>query len=270
MKEVILMKTNYHTHTKRCGHAGSFEDEEYVLSAIENGYRELGFSEHAMFSDIYNEYGMRPPYSDLEGYIEAIRNLKVKYIDKIKIYCAMECEYFIEYYEELKELLDNNKMDYLIFGNHYLAHKKGSIYTPKEIFSSVQYFDLYINKAIEAMESKLFKIFAHPDFVFQFYDVWNNHTEEMCLKLIKKAEENNVYLEINIGGFRRGIRKYESQQRYPFPYENFWKLVKENGNKVIIGVDAHDPKQFSYEDEYQLALDFANKLGIKVEEKVNI
>ena len=136
MKEVKSMKTNYHTHTKRCGHAGSFEDEEYVISAIENGYNELGFSEHAMFSDIYNEYGMRPPYSDLEGYLESINYLKEKYKNKITIYKAMECEYFSEYYDELKELLDNNKLDYLIFGNHFMAHKKGSIYTPKEIWST--------------------------------------------------------------------------------------------------------------------------------------
>ena len=30
------MFTNYHTHTFRCGHAGSFSDEEYVLEAMEH------------------------------------------------------------------------------------------------------------------------------------------------------------------------------------------------------------------------------------------
>ena len=99
-------------------------DEEYVIKAIENNYSELGFTEHAMFSDIYNEYGMRPPYSDLEEYIETINSLKEKYREKIKIYIGMECEYFKEYHDELKELLDSKKMDYLIFGNHYVAHKK--------------------------------------------------------------------------------------------------------------------------------------------------
>jgi histidinol-phosphatase (PHP family) len=264
------MNTNYHTHTKRCGHSGNFEDEEYVISAINNGFKELGFTEHAMFSDIYNEYGMRPPYSDLDGYIESINNLKEKYKDQIKIYCGMECEYFKEYYDELKKLLDDKKMDYLIFGNHFIAHKEGSIYTPNEIWNTDLYFDLYMNKAIEAMESKLFKVFAHPDFVFQFYDEWNEHIKEICLKVLKVAKENDVYLEINIGGFRRGKREYKNGIRYPFPYENFWKLVNEVGNKVIIGVDAHNPLDFGNVEEHKLALDFANKLNIKVDANITI
>ena len=39
-----MIKCNYHTHTKRCNHAVG-EDEEYVLSAIENGYKVLGFAD---------------------------------------------------------------------------------------------------------------------------------------------------------------------------------------------------------------------------------
>ena len=36
---------NYHTHTKWCSHAVG-EDEEYILNAIINGIKKLGFSEH--------------------------------------------------------------------------------------------------------------------------------------------------------------------------------------------------------------------------------
>ena len=41
-----MRKTNYHMHTYRCMHA-SGTDEEYVLSAIKNGYEEIGFSDHS-------------------------------------------------------------------------------------------------------------------------------------------------------------------------------------------------------------------------------
>ena len=40
------MTINYHTHTYRCGHAVGNE-REYVEKAIELGFSELGFSEHA-------------------------------------------------------------------------------------------------------------------------------------------------------------------------------------------------------------------------------
>ncbi|MCB7558415.1 PHP domain-containing protein, partial [Tyzzerella nexilis] len=39
------MKTNFHTHTFRCGHAVGNE-EAMVKSAIEEGIEVLGFSEH--------------------------------------------------------------------------------------------------------------------------------------------------------------------------------------------------------------------------------
>ena len=43
----MSIKTNFHTHTTRCLHA-SGSDEEYVLKAIELGYKTLGFSDHAL------------------------------------------------------------------------------------------------------------------------------------------------------------------------------------------------------------------------------
>ena len=40
-----VKKVNYHTHTKRCKHAGG-SDEEYIESAIKSGFQELGFADH--------------------------------------------------------------------------------------------------------------------------------------------------------------------------------------------------------------------------------
>ena len=52
--------------------------------------------------------------------------------------------------------------------------------------------------------------------------------------MIKAAKENDVYIEVNIGGFRRGIQKLGDELRYPYPFDKFWKLVKKNGNKIIV------------------------------------
>jgi len=68
---------NYHTHTKRCGHAIGL-DEEYVLSAISNGYVELGFSDHISHDNVEQN----------EEYIQSIQQLKEKYKDQIDIKIA--------------------------------------------------------------------------------------------------------------------------------------------------------------------------------------
>ena len=41
-----MLKANYHTHTKLCNHAVGMP-EDYVLKAIELGFKELGMSCHA-------------------------------------------------------------------------------------------------------------------------------------------------------------------------------------------------------------------------------
>ncbi len=39
------IRSNYHMHTTRCGHATG-TDREYVESAIRLGYKTIGFSDH--------------------------------------------------------------------------------------------------------------------------------------------------------------------------------------------------------------------------------
>ncbi|MBQ3459486.1 MAG: hypothetical protein IJH14_02320 [Solobacterium sp.] len=70
-----MIRTNWHTHTKRCGHAVG-EDEEYVLAAIQGGLKTLGFSDHAA-------YPKPQPYermdiSEVPGYIASIRPCRKK------------------------------------------------------------------------------------------------------------------------------------------------------------------------------------------------
>ena len=69
--------SNYHTHTKRCGHATG-EDEDYVLEAIGYGYRNLGFSDHAMLPDFSEPY-TRGDFSLFHEYCDSIRSLAKKY-----------------------------------------------------------------------------------------------------------------------------------------------------------------------------------------------
>ena len=73
------MTYNYHTHTKRCGHATG-EMENYVLRAIENGIKYMGFSEHISFQspDGADAY-FRLPKSQIQEYLDEVNILKEKY-----------------------------------------------------------------------------------------------------------------------------------------------------------------------------------------------
>ena len=51
-------------------------------------------------------------------------------------------------------------------------------------------------------------------------------------RLCELALEYDVILEYNVSGLLKDL---------PCPHDKFWEIVKEVGNTVIIGVDAHNP-----------------------------
>ena len=77
-----MLKANYHTHTFRCGHAGSFKDEEYVQKAIEAQFQTLGFSDHIMLPG-FEQYKYRGNFDMCQNYYNSINSLKEKYKDQI-------------------------------------------------------------------------------------------------------------------------------------------------------------------------------------------
>ena len=111
-----MLKTNYHTHTIRCGHA-SGEDEEFVLEAIALGFTELGFTDHIMLPD-HPQIGIRGDYSLLDDYVNSLNKLKEKYKDRITIHIGFEAEAMKYYFPYYRSLLKSGKIQYLILGNH--------------------------------------------------------------------------------------------------------------------------------------------------------
>ena len=84
------MTTNYHTHTYRCGHASGTE-REYVEKAIELGFSELGFSEHAPMpfpkeiptANMERLLSMRLKMSETEAYFDTLVKLRDEYKNDI-------------------------------------------------------------------------------------------------------------------------------------------------------------------------------------------
>ena len=71
-----MIRHNYHTHTKRCGHATG-EDEEYVLAAIQAGVKTLGFSDHAPY-DLPHP-SERMDITQVQEYFDSVHALQKKY-----------------------------------------------------------------------------------------------------------------------------------------------------------------------------------------------
>ncbi|MCQ2087140.1 MAG: histidinol-phosphatase [Bacilli bacterium] len=258
-----MLKYNYHTHTKRCGHA-SGEDEEYVLRAIDDGYKVLGFSDHVMLPGM-TQKGIRGDYSELEGYLASIRSLQEKYKDQITIHCGLECEYFEEFASFYKELLATKKVDYLILGQHFYFTENGEFasctwYAEDVIKSETKYIELLI----KGMASGIFKYVAHPDVYCLLEDHWTPEFESMAHQICKAAIQYDIPLEINLCQTRSG-----DVTRWRYPNEEFWKIASTYGVRVVIGADAHKPEMLDTVC-FERAFELIERYNLKYEEKVDI
>ncbi len=256
---------NYHTHTKRCGHA-SGEDEEYVLAAIQAHYDGVGFSDHIMLPNIICD-SVRARYEQKGEYLASIKNLKEKYKDQIKLYVGFECEWdshFVKYYQSL---LDNKEVDYLIFGNHGCYFKNGE--HNYKIRSKNAFLKIYLRKAVAALNSGLFKIMAHPD-LYMNYTPWTKEAEYVATIICQEAKKNNVALEMNCGCILNDVKRMVyGENRYRYPYPEFWKIAKKTGNTIVVGLDAHHPSAF-YSQNKKIMEDLIQELQMPITDKLDI
>lgn len=122
-----MQKFNYHTHTRRCGHAdNNMSDEDFVKEFIKKGFTKIAFTDHCPEKEeIDHRTNMRIKYSEKNEYLESIKSLKEKYKDKIEIETGFEVEYLPGQEENLFEL--KNETDKLILGQHFIYDDKNDL-----------------------------------------------------------------------------------------------------------------------------------------------
>lgn len=261
-----LMKNNYHTHMYLCRHAvGDVND--YVEEAIRLGFTSLGMSDHAPFEEL-EDRSVRMHPEDLPLYLSKCDLAIEKYKSNIKIYKALEIEYFSKYDGIYKAYLSH--LDYLALGQHYIEdeHSLNGLRSTYAL-TTIEHIHTYVSTVIEAMETGYFKLICHPDLML--YNIMNFDEKVIAesKRLIEAAKRLGIPLEINANGIRKGVRQTKDGLRYLYPRLEFWKIVKAVGAKVIISSDAHDPR-YLYDDEVKVAYQFAIDLGIEVEEDIKI
>lgn len=249
------MIANYHTHTKRCQHA-SGEDREYVEAAIAAGYRILGFADHCpwVFPDGYVS-GIRLAPSEVDGYFHSLETLKKEYAADIKIYIGFEAEYLPWMMEEQEKLLAGYPVDYLLLGQHYLGNEADNVYMSHKTEDEGRLKE-YADRVLTGVATGKYLYVAHPDLI-NFAgpaEVYQKHMRRLCEGL----KQAGMPLEINLLGLSEG-------RRYPNPL--FWEVAKEVGNKVILGVDAHNPERLKERDVVEQGQRLAEKFGLEVVDK---
>lgn len=246
------MFANYHTHTTRCRHAVG-EDREYVEAAIASGLKILGFSDHCPW--IYPDgfvSGIRLSPQEVDGYFSSLEKLKKEYENDIKLYIGFESEYCAPLQQAQEEFLKDYPVDYMILGQHFLGLESESVYvgamTAQEN-SLIRYVDI----VLEGLATGQYLYLAHPD-VLHFVgddDTFKKHMR----RLLSYLKEKNIPAEINLQGL--------ADNRH-YPSVNYFELLKEIGNDVILGIDAHDPALLLNKEIQEKASALCRQYGLNV------
>lgn len=233
LKELLQQPGNaFHVHTYRCGHAGEYQDEEYVQRAIGLGYQALFFSDHGPFPDRVIPWRMA--FSQLEEYLSSIHALKEKYKGQIRIYVGLEIEFLpteIDYYAQLNQRED---IDFLLIGQHFFEMPSGRLsYTclDAEYMDREESFGL-LEAVCDAMETGMFAVVAHPDRALRRRKVWSEDLTELSRRVIDTASRCGVILEKN----------YSSMREDNLYRPEFWENAPDT-LQVIYGMDAHAPEE---------------------------
>lgn len=231
------MLSNLHTHTTFCD--GKNTVDEIVETAIEKGFRSIGFSGHG-FTDFDCTYCMK----DTDAYISAVKAAKARFADKIEVYLGVEEDAFYP-------LPNRQDFDYTIGSSHYFRIN-GKNYpidsSPKHFETCVQLFngdyhaltESYYRSFCEYLLQYRPTIIGHFDLVTKFdeldgsfgllQDPVYRQTAQTYLLQALKCE---AFFEVNTGAMSRGYRTA------PYPSTELLHVLKKNGGRLVITADSH-------------------------------
>ena len=152
-----------HPHP-RCRHAQG-EETEYIQNALKRGLQIFGFSDHTpqfFPGDYYSFMRMYP--EELPDYCQTVRQLQEDYCGKLEIPLGLEAEYYPAIWEELLPRLQDQGIEYLILGQHWLDNEENA-YGSGRATEDETLLLKYCRQVIEGMETGVFTYLAHQIFL---------------------------------------------------------------------------------------------------------
>ena len=232
-----MIVSTYHTHSTYSDGKDSLE--EMVLSAIDAGMPELGFSDHApMIFDCSWSMGK----NQQEEYKKEVLFLKEKYKDKIKIYLGTEQDYFSIPAKGYEYILGS--VHYIYKDGVYLELDNSAQITKENIDKyyggdGVLYAIDYFKLVKDIVKVTNCQIIGHFDLITKFnekmplIDTADPRYIKAYTEAIEELNKTDAIFEINTGAISRGYRTS------PYPSEEMIDLVAKSKKPFAICSDTH-------------------------------
>jgi histidinol-phosphatase (PHP family) len=237
-----LYLVDYHIHTKRCRHACG-QDREYVATAVRQGLKEMGFSDHiprfyepADKKDKVTERGMS--WEELEEYIHTVEALRGQN-PEIRIKLGLEVDFVPGWERRLETILGRYPWDYIIGSVHFLPEWSYGYLPYEKNRTSAEVYPKYFEQVARAAESGLFDVLGHIDLPKRsFAPLPPPEMTALYQQLAERLGKARTVVELNT----YGIRCLKQGSIGIYPDEELVRLCYGQGVKFTLGSDAHRPE----------------------------
>lgn len=257
------MKLDYHIHSN-FSHDSREPVKNIIEYSIENKFDEIVFTDHL---DIDFPENKIDELIDVDKYIDTLKEYQTLYKDKISIKIGLELglQVHLENDKELKELLVDDRFDFLIGSIHAANYKD---LNTKAYFESFDTKDEAHRAYFEEMyrSIQMFKgisVVGHMDFIKRYGRVsFNDFSildyklhDGIITKILKFLIENNIGIEVNTSGYRYKLDG-------PNVGEYILKKYKSLGGEIVtLGSDSHRKEHLG--EGFEKGVELLKKCGFK-------
>lgn len=256
-----MIRKDGHIHSPFCPHGTKDKMVDYVEKAIQLGFDEISFTEHAPlpngFVDTTPTKDSAMRMVDLEKYLAEVEKVKLDYKKKLKVNVGLEIDYIEGFEEEIKCFLNEYgpKLDDAILSVHFLMN--GSRYDcmdySPDLFNKMisdygsvdQIYKKYFETLKLSIQADLGKYkpkrVGHITLVKKFHMIFpsNQSFEIEILDLLSLIKEKKYELDYNGAGTAKPLC------REPYPPEWIIEEAKKLQIPIVYGSDAHQVKELN-------------------------
>ncbi|WP_077619092.1 histidinol-phosphatase HisJ [Bacillus sinesaloumensis] len=255
------MKADGHIHTPFCPHGTKDPIEDYIYQAIQLGFDEISFTEHAplplRFNDPTPQKDSGMDMNELENYFSVLTELQTKFASDIKINIGLEVDYIEGYEEDTKAFLNEYGcfLDDSILSVHFLKHQNQYYcldYSPDTFatmiqqFSSVDsvykaYYDTLLRSITADLGQHKPRRIGHMTLVHKFQRKFPTSKlfEEKIIEVLDHIAERGLALDYNGAGVNKPLC------REVYPPERIIKEAIKRKIPLVYGSDAHSKKDLN-------------------------
>ncbi len=238
---------DYHMHTVLSD--GKNDHEEMVLSAIDKGLDEIGFSDHVCIKPV--TWAMSAV--DLPVMTNQIMAVRERFQNKITIRYGMEMDYFPGKEAELKQIIDSVPVDYVIGSVHFIDD--WNFDTDQSLYgkwSNDELYAMYFRIVQQAVSSGLFDVIGHLDIIKKFRVYPESDLTELFEETIRLIAANKLVVELNTGGADRPCGEFT-------PGRMLLEMCYRHQVEITLGSDSHQRSQVAR--HYETAIDLLKEIG---------